>query len=242
VLRQLNALHPHEAPPANPTTDTAPLQERLPHLQQVLCNLQKDKAVGPSSWTYEHLPAVAGAGPVATSSLLRLANAMVSGKLPPLPALLDGCLIAISKAVGGGVLPVDMPEIWARFAALCVIAASDNPALKPLQLGVGVSGGSEAMGHTLRQAPDVDADVDRVVVQVDLVNAFQLNLPRGLGHGSVPAASATAPTGDAAVRPALKPVGSDRPPRHPPPVCSLRASTRGTPWGPYSLPSPSRVH
>jgi hypothetical protein len=97
---------------------------------------------------------------------------MVSGKLTPLPVLLHGRLISFHKAVEGGICPVVMLEIWAQLAALCTIAASDNlgPTLKPLQLGVGVPEGSEAMGHAVHSA--LDAEADSVVVQADFANAF----------------------------------------------------------------------
>jgi hypothetical protein len=42
--------------------------------------------------------------------------------------------------------------------------------LKPLQLGVDVQGGSEAMGHVLCSA--LDANAKRVVVQIDFKTAF----------------------------------------------------------------------
>ena len=59
-----------------------------------------------------------------------------------------------------------------RIASLCALASCPGAGfdLAPVQLGVGVSGGSEAMGHALRAA--IAAEPDAVIVQVDFENAF----------------------------------------------------------------------
>jgi 5,10-methylene-tetrahydrofolate dehydrogenase/methenyl tetrahydrofolate cyclohydrolase len=57
-------------------------------------------------------------------------------------------------------------------AALSTLAACPDiePSLKPLQLGVGVRGGSEAIGHVLRSA--LNANAESVVVHMEFTNAF----------------------------------------------------------------------
>ena len=57
-------------------------------------------------------------------------------------------------------------------ASLCALAKVSpvGAALTPLQLGVGVSGGSQALGHAMRAG--VQSDEDIVTLQVDLTNAF----------------------------------------------------------------------
>jgi hypothetical protein len=84
----------------------------MTHLQSVLRNLQKGKAGGPSGWTYEHVRVVADSGAAALSSLLQLVNAIVSGRLPHLPALLDGRLIPIEKSPSNTIRPIAIQEVW----------------------------------------------------------------------------------------------------------------------------------
>jgi hypothetical protein len=91
--------------------DAALLEVRMTHLQSVLRNLQKGKAGGPSGWTYEHVRAVADSGPT-LSSLLQLINAIFSGRLPHLPALLDGRLIPIEKSPSNSIRPIAIQEVW----------------------------------------------------------------------------------------------------------------------------------
>jgi hypothetical protein len=58
-------------------------------------------------------------------------------------------------------------EVWTRVAALSALATCSDigPSLKPLQLGVGIRGGLEAMGHALRSA--LDANPESVLVQIE---------------------------------------------------------------------------
>jgi hypothetical protein len=53
---------------------------------------------------------------------------------------------------------------------LCVLEACSTDGLAPLQLGVGVSGGSEAISHALRAA--LCSDPASAVVSIDFANAF----------------------------------------------------------------------
>jgi hypothetical protein len=96
----------------------------------------------------------------------------VGSRLPDLPALLDGCLIPIEKSPSHRIRPIAIQDVWTCIAALSTLAACPDirPSLKPFQLGIGVRGGSETIGHVLRSA--LDANAVSVVVQIDFRNAF----------------------------------------------------------------------
>jgi hypothetical protein len=87
-------------------------------------------------------------------------------------ALLDCKLLGFEKPGGNGIRPIAVAEVWHRLAGRCAMAACPGagPALAPLQLGVGVKGGSQILGHSLRAG--IAADPECVTVQVDFRNAF----------------------------------------------------------------------
>jgi hypothetical protein len=81
-------------------------------------------------------------------------------------------LLPLAKPNGRGVRPIAIGEVWYRLAALCALAACPNAgrSLAPLQLAVGISGGSQIVGHALRAG--MAADPGCITVQVDWRNAF----------------------------------------------------------------------
>jgi hypothetical protein len=116
--------------------------------------------------------AAADHGLPAFEAILRLVNAMVAGKLPHLDPFLDSNLIAVEKAGGKGVRPIAVGEVRVRIAALCAMAACPgaSASLPPLQLGVGVRGGTKAAGHALRAAMASDPSLQLVRIQCTLDN------------------------------------------------------------------------
>jgi hypothetical protein len=70
------------------------------------------------------------------------------------------------------VRPIAIGEVWYRLAALCALAACPNigRSLAPLQLAVGISGGSQIAGPALRAG--MLAGPGCITVQVDWRNAF----------------------------------------------------------------------
>jgi hypothetical protein len=96
----------------------------------------------------------------------------VSGTLPHLPALLDSTLIGFEKPGGNGLRPIAIGEVWLRLAGICAMAALPEigQALAPLQLGVGIRGGNQCVGHAIRAG--IAADPGCVTVQLDWRNAF----------------------------------------------------------------------
>jgi hypothetical protein len=70
------------------------------------------------------------------------------------------------------VRPIAIGEVWYRLAALCALAACPNisRSLAPRQLAVGISGGSQIVGHALRAG--TLAGPGCITVLVDWRNAF----------------------------------------------------------------------
>jgi hypothetical protein len=63
-------------------------------------------------------------------------------------------------------------EVWLRFCSICAIELCSNagPGVAPVQLGVGVAGGAQCIGHALRAG--AAAHADHVTSATDFRNAF----------------------------------------------------------------------
>jgi hypothetical protein len=116
--------------------------------------------------------AAADTSQAAFEAILRLVNAMVAGRLPQHYTLLDSNLVAVQKPGGRGEWPLAISEAWVRITTQCGLAVCPdaNASLAPLQLAVGVRGGTEAADHALRAA--LAADPTLVLVRIDYENAF----------------------------------------------------------------------
>jgi hypothetical protein len=154
-----------------PTSEVPPAAVTEQILAKVLKSLPHGSAAGPSGWTYEHIKAATSTREDAWAAVLRLLQAVVRGDLPHLPRLLDARLLRPEK-LSGAARPIAVGEVWYRLAALCALAAcpSAGSSLVPLQVAVGVPGGSQIVRHTLRAG--FSAYPSCVTVQVDWQNAF----------------------------------------------------------------------
>jgi hypothetical protein len=172
VCATLRALHPQEPPPPVPTSNELPAAITQEILSNVLKALPQVSAAGPSGRTYEHIKAASTSSEEARAVVLCFVQAVVRGEFPHLPRLLDARLLPLAKPNSRGVRPIAIGEVWYRLTALCALAACPNigRSLAPLQLAVGISGGSQIVGHALRAG--VLADPGCITVQVDWRNAF----------------------------------------------------------------------
>ena len=128
----------------------------------VCCAATRGSAAGPSGTTYEHVVSALKGSDRALKLGAQFINLILSGA-------------ALSKpGRPGSVRPIAVGEVWQRLASLCALAkvSAVGAALAPLQLGVGVSGGSQALGHAMRAG--VHRDEGIVTIQVDLTNTFSL--------------------------------------------------------------------
>jgi hypothetical protein len=171
VCHALQALQPPEPIPPMRTPDTPPAAVTGEILSKVLTSLPHGSAAGPSGWAYEHIKAATSSSEDARAAVLRFVQTADRGDLPHLPRLLDARLLPFAKP-SGGIRPIAVGEVWYRLAALCSLAACPEAsrALSPLQVAVGVRGGSQVVGHALRAG--IAAAPASVTVQVDWQNAF----------------------------------------------------------------------
>ena len=110
------------------------------------------------------------------STLTRFVNLLAAGKAPSeIQPHLCGATLLASKKKGGGHRPIAVGEVLRRLVSKCLAAQSRSEAvsiLGPLQLGVGVRGGCEAIVHAVRQAMTSLPDNNRWTLLLDFSNAF----------------------------------------------------------------------
>ena len=163
-------LHPSEAPPVAAEVEAAPIQLDMEDLEAILAHPRRNKAPGPSGWTYEHIQQLCHT-PEGKTACLALLNALLAGSLPGYAELLDSDGLPLLKP-NGGIRPIAIGETWLRLACLCAVhkLCDLGPSFAPLQNGVGVPGGAECIAHMVRTA--LDRDPEALLVSLDLQNAF----------------------------------------------------------------------
>jgi Reverse transcriptase (RNA-dependent DNA polymerase) len=128
-----------------------------------------------------HAPSPQAAA-LASDAITNLVNRLASGRAPTsfAPWLCGAPPTALAKP-NGGVRPIAVGEVIRRLVAKCLMARVRQLAqalLAPLELGVAVKGGAEAIVHTVRRliTHHLDAAVssDWALLQVDFSNAFNL--------------------------------------------------------------------
>jgi hypothetical protein len=104
-------------------------------------------------------------------------NRFLANKVPSELAsiLVSGTLVPILKK-DGGIRPIVVGEVFRRLISKLCVSAVSNVAteyLEPLQLGVGVQGGCEAVLHSFnRSIRNPNLDQDSILSLVDFKNAF----------------------------------------------------------------------
>lgn len=186
VVQQLRDKHPSAPPPVVPVpgpTAPPPLSVPADTFRQVLeSRLPLGSAPGPSGWTNEMLRSALLNDDDAFEGALWLVNAQLAGTLPHCPNLVASRLVPISKLSAEelrhlpaeavpDVRPIAIGEVWYRLAGICALAVLSDvgQSLQPLQMGVGVRGGAQIVGHAVRAGAQ---DQSTVTLQVDVRNAF----------------------------------------------------------------------
>ena len=174
--------HPQAAPPTLPTGPVPPpatLSESV--VWKGVNSFPKGSAAGPSGLRPSHLreavrcPAPDNANQL-LSSLTRFANLLAAGQAPPtITPLLSGATLLACRKKNGGHRPIAVGEVLRRLVSKC-LAIQTRPAilsiLSPLQLGVGVRGGCEAIVHAVSKLlASAPADRCRTLL-LDFSNAF----------------------------------------------------------------------
>jgi hypothetical protein len=158
-IRKLHDLHPASETPHPPRTFPDAIQIDRSVLLQIVRHYPRGSAAGPTGTTYEHLMAGFRSSDKCLDLGVEFINLLLRGELPRCESLLDSRLIALSKPRTDGrppgVRPIAVGEVWLRLASLCALAKVSHvgASLAPLQLGVGVRGGCQALGHACVPVP-----------------------------------------------------------------------------------------
>ena len=171
TIQQLLALHPQSDPPRIPHPDAPPLLLTHKILKKVIKRFPRASAAGLSGLTFEQLGAALKGSMNMRDQVITFVNRALRGDLQPMPEMLASRLLALQKSKGG-IRPIAVGEVFMRFCCLCAIelCSDAGPGLAPIQLGVGVAGGAQCIGHALRAG--AKAHPDHVTCATDFRNAF----------------------------------------------------------------------
>jgi hypothetical protein len=137
-------------------------------------------APGPTGLRAEHLKLILGSGSPntrnkAADGLRDLVNAMAAGGVPEsIAPFLAGATLFAAKKKGGGVRPIAVGLVTRRLVSKCFAASTAEKAaeiLSPLQVGVGIKRGCEALVHGARA---LFKDRKRGGLQIDFINAYNM--------------------------------------------------------------------
>ena len=184
VFNEMLAKHPQADPPSiSSDTFPTPLQVSREDMLRALKSFPTGSAPGPSSLRANHIKqAIFCPSPdpanKALQSLTGVINLLCAGKVPPdvIPYLCGALLLPCLKK-NGGLRPIAVGEVLRRLTSKCVTRAvlpEANNILSPLQVGVGLPGGCEAIVHSVVDVLD-DHSIPpdhKHILMVDFSNAF----------------------------------------------------------------------
>ena len=163
-------------------TDTPQMTFTTAQVVKAISTFRKSSAPGPTGLRAEHLQCVMKTSAPnrvdkIADAVTGVINLMAKGGVPDAVApFLCGANLFGAVKKDGGVRPIAVGNLLRRITSKCFsFATSDRAAafLGPLQLGVGIRGGLEAIIHAVRQVVE-EGDESLGVLQVDLINAYNL--------------------------------------------------------------------
>ena len=174
--------HPQSVPPPLPSGPAPPpytVSESV--VRKGVKSFPNGSAPGPSGLRPSHLrEAVRCPSPDQANQVLvaltKFVNCLASGRAPSVvtPHLCGATLLA-SKKQKGGHRPIAVGEVLRRLVSKCLVTLSHRQGLRllsPLQLGVGVKGGCEAIVHATNHLMTSLHDKDCWTLLLDFSNAF----------------------------------------------------------------------
>ena len=114
----------------------------------------------------------------ALDAVTRLVNVALAGRLPPDSAefLASAPVVPIAKR-DGGIRPIAVGETWRRLTSKCaakMVVSSMSEHMRPIQLGVGIKNGAEAIIHAAQCLAETKGGEDLLMLKIDFQNAFNL--------------------------------------------------------------------
>ena len=182
IVEELLAKHPQAPPPRLPS-DPVPPATSVSELEVLRSSksFPAGSAPGPSGLRPSHLkeaitcPSPDLAGQL-LSRLTRLVNFLAAGQAPSsITPHLCGATLLASRKKNGGHRPIAVGEVLRRLVSKCLATHTRHLALtiqSPLQLGVGVKGGCEAIVHAVTQLLSPTLDNNHWTLLLDFSNAF----------------------------------------------------------------------
>ena len=179
TLAKLQAKHPASPPPVLPSQPVpSPIVLSSEIVLRAINSFPSGTAPGPSGFRAAHIKDAVGCpSPDVRSKVLasitKCISLLLSGSTPSVvrPNLCGASLFACKKKTGG-IRPIAVGEVWRRLASKCASRALQKDivsVLSPLQVGVGVPGGAEAIVHAVSS---LVGDGTSWILQVDFENAF----------------------------------------------------------------------
>ena len=180
----MHAKHLQSPPPQRPSAPTPPpISVSSTLVSKALHSFPSDSSPGPSLLRANHLKEAiscpsAACGVCALRAISELVNLLAAGRAPEqvAPYLCGAILIPVKKK-SGGLRPIDVGEVLRWLTSKCLSRAVQPHAidiLAPLQVGVGVKAGCEAVIHSVThilEKPDLPP-LSRKTLLIDFSNAF----------------------------------------------------------------------
>ena len=158
-LEEMLTKHPQSPPPPRPsTTPPPPISVPLRCVSRALRSSPSNSAPGPSLLRANHLREAtrcptASCGTRALRAIAATVNLLAAGGAPPeIASYLCGATLLAVKKKNGGLRPIAVGEVLRQLTSKCLSRAVQSDSfdvLSPLQVGVGVKGGCEAVIHSV---------------------------------------------------------------------------------------------
>ena len=167
TLEEMKAKHPapFQQQPPLPNADAPARAFSVPEVAKAALSFQMGTAAGPSGMRPEHLRVVLKCLPATVAdkaqvALTKLVNVIAKGKVPATVApFFCGARLHAAKKKDNTLRPIAVGNLLRRLVAKCFSTALADRAsalLAPLQLGVAVRNGCEAIAHAVRAAVEED--------------------------------------------------------------------------------------
>ena len=182
VMQEMLVKHPQTTPPAlppGPVPPSATVTEST--VQKAVRSFPNGSTPGPSGLRPSHLREAVGCpspdeANLVLASLTKIVNSLAAGRAPPpiIPHFCGATLLACKKRSGGH-RPIAVGEMLRRLVSKCVAILVRSPTislLSPLQLGVSVRGGCEAIVHATSHLMSSLPDKQRWSLQLDFIKVF----------------------------------------------------------------------